>query len=62
MTNEQILSFWTSVDSNKNGDNVCWDTVLWDMFFEYPELENNKEFNREIYRLIDQVEDMLCAA
>lgn len=61
MTNAQILSFWASVDSNNKDDNVCWDTVLWDMFFEYPELENDKEFNREIYKLIDSIETQMCA-
>jgi hypothetical protein len=61
MTNAQILSFWASVDSNNKGGNVCWDTVLWDIYFEYPECEQDKEFNRNLYKLIDSVEDQLLA-
>lgn len=60
MTNKMIKSFWASVDSNLTNDSVCWDTVLWDMYWEYPELEGNKAFNREIYNLIDSIETNLA--
>ena len=61
MTNAQITSFWRSVDANNKGGDVNWDSVLWDIYFEYPELESDIEFNRKLYKLIDSIEDQLLA-
>ena len=55
-----LVSFWNAVDNNKSGGDVCWDGVMWDMFFEYPELETDKQFVRQLYKLIDSVEENMA--
>lgn len=60
MTNEQIKAFWTAVDANNKGGEVCWDSVMWDIFFEYPELETDKSYVRELYKLIDSVDTVMA--
>jgi hypothetical protein len=58
-TNEMIDQFWTSVDDVRKDDEVCWDTVMWDMFFAFPEMENDKKLLRDLHKLIDSVESMM---
>ena len=56
-----LVTFWESVDANNKGGDVCWDTVMWDMFFTYPEMETDKQFVRQLYKLIDSVETQMAS-
>ena len=61
MTNNMLTTFWASVDANNKGGEICWDSVLWDMFFTYPEKEEDKEFVRKLYKLIDEIDTHMAS-